>query len=75
MVSISLSFHDIFKKTFEPNEKKSNFSLHQLSEAERIMEEIFAEFWPDEEQDIEESTLRFANIELEFEQIYNFYWK
>ena len=74
-VSISLSFENIFKKAFKLNKKKSNFSLHELSEAEIIMEEIFEEFWPDEEQDIEDLTLNFANIELEFEQIFYFYWK
>ena len=70
-----MSFENIFKKSFKLNKKKSNFSLHELSEAEITMEEIFEEFWPDEEQDLEDLTLNFVNIELKFEQISNFNWK
>ena len=70
-----MSFENIFKKSFKSNKKKSNISLHESSEADIIMEEIFEEFWPDEEQDLEDLTLNFVNIELKFEQIFNFNWK
>ena len=48
----------------------------KLSQAERIIEEIFDEFWPDyQEEDTISLETELTKAELEFEHIFDFYFK
>ena len=68
-------FEDILKENFGFSDKILEYSA-ELSEAERMMEEIFAEVWPDDQkEDIERLESEFATAEVEFEIIFNLYWE
>ena len=63
-------FEDIFIKTFSKRQQKSEAELSKqnLSKAEMIIEEIFAEHWPEYLLDLD-----YANLELEFLEIFKVY--
>ena len=63
-------FEDSFIKTFSTRQQKSkaDFSKKYLSKAEMIIEEIFAEHWPESFLDLDCSKL-----ELEFLEIFKVY--
>ena len=60
-------FEDIFIKTFSKRQQKSEAELSKqnLSKAEMIIEEIFAEHWPEYLLDLD-----YTNIDLEFLEIF-----
>ena len=63
-------FEDIFVKNFSTRQQKPkvDFSKQNLSKAEMIIEEIFAEHWPEYLLDLD-----YANLELEFLEIFKVY--
>ena len=67
-----MEFNNIVNRSLQSNQKKSDC---KLSKAERIIEDIFEEFWPDRIEDITLLEEILVRAELEFDQIFNLYWK
>jgi len=70
-------FEVILKENFYSVKRiNRNEYSDKLSQAERIIEEIFDEFWPDCQQENQISLgTELAEAELEFEDIYDLYYK